>query len=81
VASAAGVAAIGLYVSRALPGHRSTQTGATAASAGATSAGSSAGVSPTVGNSSACQSGTNLAPPNNPQAQTQQPSPVVSGST
>lgn len=82
VASVAGVAAIGFYVSRALPGHASTPTGATAGTTGVTSTGSSAGVSPTGGgNSSAGQSGTSLAPPNNPPAQAQQPAPVVSGST
>ncbi len=93
VASVAGVAAIGLYVSRVLPGHTSTSTGATAGTTGATagaSAGTSAGTSPGSssgvsstggGNSSASQSGTSLAPPNNPPAQTQQPAPVVSGST
>lgn len=82
VASVAGVAAIGLYVSRAFPGHTSTPAGATAGTTGATSAGSSAGVPSTGGgNSSAGQSGTTLAPPNNPPAQAQQPAPVVSGST
>ncbi len=81
VASIAGAAALGLYVSRALPGHTTTP-GVTAGTTGATSAGASAGVSPTEGgNSSAGQSGTTLAPPNNPPTQAQQPAPVVSGST
>lgn len=82
VASVAGVAAIGFYVSRALPGRTSTPVGATAGTTGAASAGSPAGVSPTGGgNSSAGQSATSLAPPNNPPAQTQQSPPVVSGSS
>ncbi len=82
VASVTGVVAISFYVSRALPGHRSTPSSATAATTGTTSAGSSAEVSPTAGgNSSSGQSATSLAPPSNPPAQTQQPAPVVSGST
>jgi len=82
VASVAGVAAIGFYVSRALPGRTSTPISATSGTTGATPAGPSAGVSPTEGgNSSAGQSATSLAPPSSPPAQTQQPAPVVSGST
>ena len=81
VASIAGAAALGLYVSRALPGHTTTPS-VNAGTTGATSAGSPPGVSPTGGgNSSAGQSGTTLSPPNNPPTQTQQPVPVVSGST
>lgn len=82
VASIAGAVAIGLYVSRAVPGHRTTPTGVTAGTTGTTSVGASAGVSPTgTSSSSAGQSTATLAPPNNPPAQTQQPAPVVSGST
>ncbi len=82
VASVAGVSGIGFYVSRALPGHTSAPTGATAGTTGGTSTGSNSGVSPAGGaNPSANQSDTSLTPPNNPPTPTQQPAPVVSGST
>ena len=82
VASVAGAVAIGLYVSRSLPGHTTTPTGVTAGTTATTSAGSSAGASSAGASSSSTgQTSTTLAPPNNPPAQTQQPAPVVSGST
>ncbi len=79
VASVAAVAAFGIYVSRALPGHASTPAGSTA---GTASGGSASGAYPSTGGSpSDGQSSNNLAPPYNPPVQTQQPAPVVSGSS
>lgn len=75
MASVAAVAAFGIYISRALPGHA-----ATSGSAGST-------VSPSVGSTSGGgdtsggQSSGNLAPPNSPPVQSQQQAPVVSGSS
>jgi hypothetical protein len=73
VASVAGVAVLGVYMSRAVPGHSSTPTGA------ATSA--SGGGQSTGGGTSAGQSPSSLSAPNSPPAQSQQPAPVVSGSS
>ena len=74
VASIAAAVAIGVYVSRAVPGHTSTSsTSGTAPSAPATGATGNTGSTGTNSNG--------LAPPNNPPVQTPQPAPVVSGST
>ncbi|HUY65461.1 MAG TPA: hypothetical protein VMV06_01460 [Acidimicrobiales bacterium] len=73
IASVAAVAAFGVYLSRALPGHTSVPAGTT--------------VSPPVtspstgGDSSGAQSSTNLAPPSSPPIPSQQPAPVVTGSS
>ncbi len=75
VASVAAVAAFGIYLSRALPGHAATShtSGSTVSpSDGSTSTG---------GDSGASQSPSDLAPPNSPPAQSQQRAPVVSGSS
>jgi hypothetical protein len=76
VASVAAVAAFGIYISRALPGHAATShtsSGSTVSpSDGSTSAGSDSGGG---------QSPSDLAPPNSPPAQSQQSAPVVSGSS
>ena len=71
VASVAAVAALGIYLGRALPGHAPNPAGATAgSSAGAQSTGSGSG-DPSAG----------LAPPDSPPAPTRQAAPVVSGSS
>jgi hypothetical protein len=75
VASVAAVAAFGIYISRAVPGHA-----ATTSSSGSTvsPSGSSSGTT-----SSGSQSSGGLAPPASPptQSQPQQQAPVVSGSS
>ncbi len=76
VASVAAVAALGIYISRAVPGHA-----ATTSSSGSTvspETGSTSGAS-----SSESQSSGGLAPPASPptQSQPQQRAPVVSGSS
>jgi hypothetical protein len=67
--------ALGLYLSKALPGHSSTsQSMSTSSSAtNTTTAGSS-----TSGTSSGSGQ---LSPPSSPPAQSQQPAPVVSGAS
>ena len=80
VASVAAVAAIGIYVSRAVPGHSTTPTnaGTGTGSGGSVTSGTQGGAS---------QGAAPVAPPNslsqpqNPPAQSQQQAPVVSGST
>jgi hypothetical protein len=74
VASVAAVAVIGIYISRAVPGHSTTPAGTGAVSGGSATAGTQAG------GAQAVQPG-GLAPPDNPPTQTQQQAPVVSGST
>jgi hypothetical protein len=77
VASIAAAVAIGVYVSRAVPGHTSTSsTSGTAPGAPATGATGNTGSTGSTGTNS-----NGLAPPNNPPVQTPQPAPVVSGST
>jgi hypothetical protein len=87
VGSVAAAAAIGIYVSRALPGHSaqpasSGTAGSTPGVSGGTSGApsSSSGVS---GGSSAGAGGSSnaLTQPTGPPSQTQQQAPVVSGST
>jgi len=84
VGSIAAAVAIGIYVSRALPGHsaRPTTTGSASDITGGTSGApvSSSGVS---GGSSAGAGGSSgtLTQPTSPPSQTQQQAPVVSGST
>jgi len=75
VASVAAVAVIGIYVSRALPGHSATPT-----STGAGTVSGSAAAGGQAGGSQAVQPNS-LSQPNNPPAQSQQQAPVVSGST
>jgi hypothetical protein len=74
-ASVAAVAVIGIYVSRAVPGHSTTPTNA---GAGTVSGGSAAA---TQGGGSQGAQPNGLSQPNNPPAQSQQQAPVVSGST
>jgi hypothetical protein len=87
VGSIAAAAAIGLYVSRALPGHsaRPTPSGVAGSTAGTGGGGTVAAVPPSgvSGGSSAGAGGSSntLTPPTNPPSQTQQQAPVVSGST
>ena|ERR1700722_3595308 len=76
VASVAAVAAIGIYVSRAVPGHSTTPTNA----GSGTVSGGSATAGTQGGGTQGAQSN-NLSPPQNPPAQSQQQAPVVSGST
>jgi hypothetical protein len=87
VGSIAAAAAIGFYVSRALPGHSARPTtsgtaGSTPDTAGgnsgtpSSSSGVSAGSSAGAGGSSST-----LTQPTSPPSQTQQQAPVVSGST
>jgi hypothetical protein len=78
VASVAAVAAFGLYLSRALPGHTSTPAVSTS---GSTSSGSTSGGYASSGQSSGGYSSTNVSPPYSAPVQTQQPAPVVSGSS
>ncbi len=94
--SVAAVAAIGIYVSRAVPGHSTTPAkvggtvsgGSSAGGAiaggssagGAIAGGSSAGGAP-VGPGAGTAQPSSLSPPNNPPTQTQQQAPVVSGAT
>jgi len=87
VGSIVAAAAIGFYVSRALPGHSARPTtsgtaGSTTDTAGGNSGtpSSSSGVS---GGSSASAGGSSstLTQPTSPPSQTQQQAPVVSGST
>jgi hypothetical protein len=73
IASVALVAAFGIYISRAVPGHTSTPAGSTAAS---NSVNPSTGSSPSGG-----QSTTNLSPPSQAPTPVQQQAPVVSGSS
>lgn len=75
VASVAAVAAFGIYISRALPGH-STTTSGSAGSTASPPVGSTSG-----GDTSGGQASGNLAPPSSPPVQTQQQAPVVSGSS
>jgi hypothetical protein len=74
VASVAAVAAFGIYISRAVPGHAATTSGSTVSPAGTSSSGAT---------SSGSQSSGGLAPPASPptQSQPQQQAPVVSGSS
>ena len=72
VAAVAGVAALGIYISRALPGHAATTSGSTVSPPNGTTS---------TGGSSGGQSPSNLAPPNSPPVQSQQQAPVVSGSS
>lgn len=76
VASVAAVAVFGVYVSRAFPGHSTTPAGATSASGSQSANGYASN-----GGNSGSQSSGNLAPPNNPPAQSYQQAPVVSGSS
>jgi len=79
VASVAAVAAFGIYLSRALPGHSATSTATT--TTGSTGSGSTA-VTPSGGSTSAgAGSPTQLTPPSSPPAQSQSQAPVVSGSS
>ena len=79
VASVAAVAAFGIYLSRALPGHAATSTGTT--TTGSTGSGSVANT-PSVGSGSASSpSPTQLTPPTSPPVQSQRQAPVVSGSS
>ncbi|MGD0394488.1 MAG: hypothetical protein ABSC41_17820 [Acidimicrobiales bacterium] len=87
LASVAGVVAIGIYVSRAVPRHSTTpastgagSTGAGTVGAGTGAGGSAAGSAP-AGPATGAQQPSNLSPPDNPPAQTQQQAPVVSGAT
>jgi len=80
VASVAAVAVIGIYFSRALPGHRTTSPGSPTGAAGTVPTGSPNAVSPSDSGSGG-QQGTDLAPPNSPPTPIQQQSPVVSGSS
>jgi hypothetical protein len=86
VGSIAAAVAIGLYLSRALPGHAARPvTIGTAGStpvvpAGNSSTPPSSGV-PATASAGAGASSTTLTPPTNPPTQTQRPAPVVSGST
>jgi hypothetical protein len=80
LASVAGVVAIGIYVSRAVPGHSTTPASTGAGSAGTGAGGSAAGSAP-AGPATGAQQPSNLSPPDNPPAQTQQQAPVVSGAT
>ncbi len=90
VASVAAVAALGIYLSRALPGHAATSTATTGtgstATGGTTGAGGTAATpstgTPTTGSgSSGSPSPTQLTPPTSPPVQTQRQAPVVSGSS
>jgi hypothetical protein len=64
---------LGLYLSKALPGHRTaTQNSSTSAPASSTAV---------AGSSSAGTSSGQLSPPSSPPAQSQQPAPVVSGAS
>jgi hypothetical protein len=76
VASVAAVAAFGIYLSRALPGHAATSTGTTATTVSPAGGGASTG-----SGASSSQSPTQLTPPTSPPVQTQQQAPVVSGSS
>jgi hypothetical protein len=71
--SVAALAAFGVYVSRAFPGHAASTTVPTsgAAPVGSTAAGGTGGG----------QSGSSISPPANAPAPTQQQAPVVSGSS
>jgi hypothetical protein len=75
VTSVAAVAAFGIYISRAVPGHAASTSG----SAGSTA--SPSGAVSTGNGASGGQSPSNLAPPNSPPVQSQQQAPVVSGSS
>ncbi len=77
VASLAAVAAFGIYLSRALPGHAATSTGTT--TTGSTGSGSTSVNQSNGGATSG--SPTQLAPPSSPPAQSQSQAPVVSGSS
>lgn len=72
-ASLAAAAVLSLYFSRAFPGHVATPAGSAEVTVGGSQTGS--------GSSSGGQPTNTLAPPNSPPVQTQQPAPVVSGST
>jgi hypothetical protein len=79
-ASLAALAALGVYVSRAFPGHSASTT---VPSPGATSTGgaSTNGAVAGGGTSTGGQSGTSISPPTNAPAPSQQQAPVVSGSS
>jgi len=87
VGSIAAAVAIGVYVSRALPGHsarptNSGTTGSTADSNGGTSGAASSPTGVSGGSSAdAGESSGTLTQPSSPPSQTQQQAPVVSGST
>jgi hypothetical protein len=69
----AATGALGLYLSKALPGRQTaTQNSSTSGPASSTAA---------AGNSSAGTSSGRLSPPSSPPAQSRQPAPVVSGAT
>jgi len=74
VASVAAVAVVGIYISRAVPGHTTTPT-----NAGTVSGGSA--VTGTQGVGTQGVPPNSLSQPQNPPAQSQQQAPVVSGST
>jgi hypothetical protein len=78
VASVAAVAAFGVYLSHALPGHTATPAVTTA---GSTSGGQSSAGAASGGQSSGGYSSGSVSPPNSAPVQTQQPAPVVSGSS
>jgi hypothetical protein len=75
VASVAAVAAFGIYLSRALPGHAATSTGTTGATVSPTGGGAS------TGSGASAPSPSQLTPPSSPPVQSQQQAPVVSGSS
>jgi len=89
VASVAAVAAFGIYVSRALPGHAATTTGT--ATTGSTSTSSTGSTSTTVTpspstpvagtGSTPAPSPTQLTPPTSPPVTSPKRAPVVSGSS
>jgi|ERR1022692_2276496 hypothetical protein len=87
VGSIAAGAVIGLYVSRALPGHSTRPAISGAAGSTTDIAGNNSGTpsspSGVSGGSSAGAGGSSstLTQPTSPPTQTQQPAPVVSGST
>ncbi|MGD0313211.1 MAG: hypothetical protein ABSC90_12195 [Acidimicrobiales bacterium] len=87
IGSIAGAAAIGFYVSRALPGHSarpasSGVAGSTPGTGGGTSVATVPASGVTGGSSTGADGSPNtLTPPTSPPSQTQQQAPVVSGST
>jgi len=79
VASVAAVAVIGIYVSRAVPGHSTTPTTAGTGSVSGGSGGSA--TTGTQGGGAPAPQSSSLSQPQKPPAQSQQQAPVVSGST
>ncbi|MGA3147255.1 MAG: hypothetical protein ABSF33_07235 [Acidimicrobiales bacterium] len=78
VASVTAAVAIGIYVSRAVPGHSTIPAGAASGTTGTTGAASGTGSGvPAAGTSQP----SSLSPPNTPPTPTQQQAPVVSGAT